>query len=1044
MTRNTKAVQLGGALALALLTFSRSARADTTVTLNPAYISGSISIGSETVNEVYVSASWTDPSTGTEYSADTSVSGGGSYTLTVNVPSGSSPTYTVYGFAYLNGYAEYLQLPSQDVAVAAFGTATANLTVTPGYIVGTVTPSSGTLTNGTINDGSSATNVSFGTDGSYRLVVIPDSALQVYGYASNANGYTFLDYQIVAVAAGETVQVDWSVAMPDPAVGAIAGSLAVNGSVSAGSAYIHASGPSSQSQTLPGNGGYSLSPLNAGSYYQFAYGYFGGASSTFLSLPDASFSPSRYSTVTAGATTTVDISANEAFINGSITLTGAKTLADTSTAQFSAYGVYGTNSFGGAGYSSISSPNGAYSLVLTDGSWTPSNLTLTFNHPAPAYLNAYLSFTDYQVYANPVVLSPGAAVTQNRTYATGTVTIAFAALGNITFSSPYVNGNCSRFDASHNLVWSYSVNAYNDSLSNVSQGSVTFVGMEGTCSLMAYANTNGSNTTFGSVTVDVVPGKPQVIDISGPTLAVTFPEGGYITSNSTLVVTGTATDEAGVSGVTVNGADATLTPTGNPLDSSEVAFSATINLGKGPNTVTTIASGPTAKTAQDIRTVYSDSRAPTLAWTPPDNSTTANADVTAIGTATDDAVIQSITINGQPATLQSTNNPSDVHEVSFSVQVTLSAGDNFVTVVATDVSTQSTSQTHKVTVDTTPPTIDGHGTVTAEAGGPHGAAVSYTPPAWHDAVSGDGTAACSPVSGTLFALGDTLITCTGADAAGNLASSTFIVTVRDTTPPALYLPAPISIHSNAGASVSFAATATDIVDLTDEVTCSPASGSTFPLGSTTVNCSAKDRHGNTSTGAFSVTVSASNNPPVCAAAVAVPASLWPPNHKLVKITIGGVTDPDGGVPSFKVLSIFQDEPTNGGGDGNTAIDGNGVGTSQASVRAERSGNRNGRVYYIKFSASDSSGASCTGTVTVGVPASPGHPAVGDGPKHDSTKPGQAGDEDEHHGCGDGRDHDHDRGRDRDDHDRKYHGKGHGGNAIRDDGDDDHYGGRGRD
>jgi hypothetical protein len=82
----------------------------------------------------------------------------------------------------------------------------------------------------------------------------------------------------------------------------------------------------------------------------------------------------------------------------------------------------------------------------------------------------------------------------------------------------------------------------------------------------------------------------------------------------------------------------------------------------------------------------------------------------------------------------------------------------------------------------------------------------------------------------------------------------------------------------------------------------------------------------------------------------------------------GVTDPDGDPLTFSIRSIFQDEPTHGSGDGETAIDGFGVGTSRASVRAERSGQRDGRVYRIGFTATDPGGLSCTGDVIVGVPS----------------------------------------------------------------------------
>jgi hypothetical protein len=60
--------------------------------------------------------------------------------------------------------------------------------------------------------------------------------------------------------------------------------------------------------------------------------------------------------------------------------------------------------------------------------------------------------------------------------------------------------------------------------------------------------------------------------------------------------------------------------------------------------------------------------------------------------------------------------------------------------------------------------------------------------------------------------------------------------------------------SAAGATVTYSASATDIVDGSPAVNCSPASGSVFALGTTTVNCSATDSHGQTGAGSFTVTV----------------------------------------------------------------------------------------------------------------------------------------------------------------------------------------------
>ena len=64
--------------------------------------------------------------------------------------------------------------------------------------------------------------------------------------------------------------------------------------------------------------------------------------------------------------------------------------------------------------------------------------------------------------------------------------------------------------------------------------------------------------------------------------------------------------------------------------------------------------------------------------------------------------------------------------------------------------------------------------------------------------------------------------------------------------------------------------------------------------------------------------------------------------------------------------------------------------NDAPVRAERTGTKkvpgNGRVYYIKFTATDSFGGTCSGEVQVGVPHDQAHgPAIGEGPLHDSTK-----------------------------------------------------------
>lgn len=136
-----------------------------------------------------------------------------------------------------------------------------------------------------------------------------------------------------------------------------------------------------------------------------------------------------------------------------------------------------------------------------------------------------------------------------------------------------------------------------------------------------------------------------------------------------------------------------------------------------------------------------------------------------------------------------------------------------------------------------------------------------------------------------------------------------------------------------------------------------------------------------------VTVTVANNTPVCTAARAVPERIWPPNHRMVPITIAGVTDPDNDGVAITITGVTQDEPVDGLGDGDTSPDAVLQGSSVL-IRAERSGQGNGRVYEVRFSADDSLGGSCTGTVRVSVPHSmkPGTVAVDDGQVYNSTIP----------------------------------------------------------
>jgi len=106
--------------------------------------------------------------------------------------------------------------------------------------------------------------------------------------------------------------------------------------------------------------------------------------------------------------------------------------------------------------------------------------------------------------------------------------------------------------------------------------------------------------------------------------------------------------------------------------------------------------------------------------------------------------------------------------------------------------------------------------------------------------------------------------------------------------------------------------------------------------------------------------------PVISGASATPEVLWPPNHKIVDVTIDyTVTDP---CPNTCVLTVSSNEPLNGAGDGNTSSDWQVIDAHQVLLRAERAGNGGGRIYTINITCTnDTNKQSSTKTLMVVVP-----------------------------------------------------------------------------
>jgi hypothetical protein len=292
---------------------------------------------------------------------------------------------------------------------------------------------------------------------------------------------------------------------------------------------------------------------------------------------------------------------------------------------------------------------------------------------------------------------------------------------------------------------------------------------------------------------------------------------------------------------------------------------------------------------------------------------------------------------------------------------TFALGSTVVDLGASDAAGNIATASFNVTVrDTTAPALTVPASVTAEATSAAGASVSYSSATATDAVGVTGIA-YTQASGSTFALGITSVGVTASDAAGNSSTGSFNVTVRDTTAPALSVPANITAEatSAAGAAVSYApATATDAVGVTS-ITYSAASGSTFALGTTSVAVQAADAAGNATSGSFTVTVQDTTAPTITNVAPST-REIWPPNKKMVPVTVSVGANDAVGIASARIVSVTTNQP-------DSRTQWQITGPLAVSLLADRLGNAQARVYTILIEVRDAAGNVSTQSTAVTVP-----------------------------------------------------------------------------
>lgn len=514
----------------------------------------------------------------------------------------------------------------------------------------------------------------------------------------------------------------------------------------------------------------------------------------------------------------------------------------------------------------------AYEQRVTEGSWGARSLRVVYETSGVTDADKFVSNSHLINYPgagsrDEVLVEIGNPGRQDLDLEFGELVVNFSITGeDLSLNTPQILASCVFNGAEEQNIYSVNLSANGAGENGRGEpssrtGSVRIVAPQGECVGEAFATVNGSRTEFGEFDFTVVPGVVVVIDLEGPRLTVQSPLADSNISNDNVDVIGLVTDDVGVESLTVNGIVATLIDTQNADDPNERAFNVNIPLAFGANQIVVEAFDAEGNQASNTRTVFRDDEAPTVEWIPADGSVfLSEGDVTivdVIGTANDDTGVVSITVEGQSVEFISTSNAELPNEVSFNTVLELVNGLNFIEVVVVDVSGRQVMQVHRVDViDNRAPLANAGPDQIIEQQRPGGAQVQL-----------DGSASSDPDGDVLVFVwtfgeetfdgvapnvelpaGVSVLTLRATDPSGVFSQDSVLITIQDTIPPVLTIPADVRVEATGVLSTVDigVATAVDVVD--GIVVVSDDAPSQFPLGETVVTYTASDAAGNTSTG----------------------------------------------------------------------------------------------------------------------------------------------------------------------------------------------------
>jgi len=392
-----------------------------------------------------------------------------------------------------------------------------------------------------------------------------------------------------------------------------------------------------------------------------------------------------------------------------------------------------------------------------------------------------------------------------------------------------------------------------------------------------------------------------VSDTQLPQVTISSPStsGNYTTSTSSIDLKGTASDNVGVTQVTWS-----VSGGGNGTASGTSSWSiGGIGLSAGQNTITVTAKDAAGNQGTAVITVTytapsstssssTDTQPPQVTVTSPTTSgsyTTSRSKVNLAGTASDNIGVAQVTwssSNGRSGTANGTTNWS-------ARRITLSSGDNTITVTATDAAgnqskavisvihgQSSTGDTQSPQVTITSPTASENYVTSSSSinlGGTASDNVGVTQVTWFVSGGGNGTASGTSswsIGGIGLSAGQNTITVTAKDAAGNKGTAVIRVNYTppssaDTQPPQVTITSPTTdaSYTTSSSRITLGGSASDDVGVTEVNWSSTGGGSGTAAGTTnwsitglrltsgdnTITVTAKDAAGNRSTAVITVT-----------------------------------------------------------------------------------------------------------------------------------------------------------------------------------------------